>query len=208
MAAGESLGWAINAAFLTAPKPAPVASEITSLTSRMVRSEELAFREFYDHYASRLLGYLLVAAKGQEQLARDALQLTLLRVVRHIRIFDAEEQFWSWLTVLARSSVVDEQRKLGRYLGFLQRLWNSNHVDNAPSHDQSSDLAALLEASLESLGEDDKQLLESKYFNGDSVREISGRCGASEKAIESRLTRVREKLKRQILLRLKVENEN
>ena len=71
----------------------------------MARGNEAAFRAFYDGYFDRLLRYLLVVTNGNEEAAREALQLALVRVVRHVKPFGAEEKFWSWLTVLALSLI-------------------------------------------------------------------------------------------------------
>src|SRR5262249_756562 len=90
------------------------AAEIESLTERMIEGEEEAYREFYGLYFDRLLRYLIVLTRNEDK-AREALQLTLVRVARHAKRFTSEVAFWSWLTVLARSSVVDEGRKAGRY---------------------------------------------------------------------------------------------
>ena len=105
------------------------AVDIAALTRRMVQGDEAGYRMFYELYFHRLFRYLLVVTSGREEAAREALQLALLRVVRHIRKFDSEEAVWSWLTVLARSAVVDEQRKRGRYLSFLDRWFQREQVE-------------------------------------------------------------------------------
>src|SRR3989442_913928 len=99
----------------TMPEEGGPLADTAALTVRMARGDESAYREFYAGYFDRLLRYLLVVTQGREEAAREALQLTLMRVVRHIKKFDTETALWSWLTVLARSSVVDEQRKRTRY---------------------------------------------------------------------------------------------
>src|SRR6185295_14964475 len=81
-----------------------------------------AWVRFHELYSGRLHRYLLVLARGHETEAADALQATLTRIARHIRTFDAEDVFWSWLTVLARSAAVDEARKQQRREGFFARL--------------------------------------------------------------------------------------
>src|ERR1051325_3867078 len=81
------------------------------LTRRLAAGEEAAFREFHVAYFDRLLRYLLVVARGDEDAARDALQETFVRVVRHAKRFDCEDAFWSWLTLLARSAAADGGRK-------------------------------------------------------------------------------------------------
>lgn len=45
--------------------------------------------------------YLLVVTSGDEHATREALQVTMDRVVRHMCEFADEGVFWSWLTVLA-----------------------------------------------------------------------------------------------------------
>jgi len=55
------------------------------------------------------------------------------------------------------------------------------------------------------LPQDERDLLEAKYLDGRSVRQIADMLQISEKAVESRLVRIRRKLKGQMLERLKDE---
>ena len=182
--------------------------EIALLTARMARQDEAAYRQFYARYFDRLLRYLLVVTGGREEAARDALQATMLRIVRHARRFDSEEIFWSWLTVLARSSVVDAERKRKRYFAVLDRFLNSAPPPHVPSPTGADDrFMTLLENNLSGLAAEDRQLIECKYFESQSVREIAGKTGATEKAVESRLARIRRQLKESILNQLRKENE-
>src|SRR5271170_6716645 len=81
----------IIAKMATEPMPPP---DVLTLTARMLRGEEAAFHEFYKLYFNRLLRYLFVVTGGQEEIAREALQLTFVRVARHVRKFDSETAFW------------------------------------------------------------------------------------------------------------------
>ena len=54
----------------------------------------MAWRTFYDAYFDRLWRYLLVVAAGNEDAAREALQATLIRVTRHIKVFRNKETFF------------------------------------------------------------------------------------------------------------------
>ena len=96
--------------------------DIAALTHRMAKGDEWAYHTFYDAYFHRLSRYLLVVTAGDEDAAREAIQATLVRVVRHIKPFPDEAVFWSWLTVLARSALCDQTRKRRRYLAFLGRF--------------------------------------------------------------------------------------
>jgi RNA polymerase sigma-70 factor (ECF subfamily) len=181
------------------------AAEIESLTERMVSGEEEAYREFYSLYFDRLLRYLIVLTRNEDT-AREALQLTLVRVARHAKRFKSEAAFWSWLTVLARSSVVDEGRKAGRYLAFLNRFFVHANVENdALAQNTDTVLSEMLETNLPLLPEDDRALLQMKYFDRASVSEMASRLDSTEKAIESRLARARKALKHLVLAQLKHE---
>ena len=176
----------------------------------MAGGDETAYRKFYDGYFDRLLRYLLVVTGGDEEEAREALQLALVRVVRHVKTFETEEQFWSWLTVLARSALADESRKRRRYFAFLDRF--TRHQETGPfamdNGEADEQLRALLESKLTALPEDERQLVERKYILRQSVREIADGQQTTEKAVESRLSRVRRKLKDAVLAELKNERAN
>ena len=181
--------------------------DISQLTAQMVKGDEMAYRTFYDHYFNRLLRYLLVVTGGREEAAREAIQQTLLRVVRHIKAFDSEETFWSWLTVLARSSIVDEERKRSRYFALLDRFFQRQQLDVGFTEDDTdAHLLELVEKNLALLSDEERDLIERKYLEHGSVKEIAGEMQSSEKAIESRLVRIRKKLREAILAQLKDES--
>ena len=181
--------------------------DVAVLTRAMAKGDEMAYRTFYDAYFDRLLRYLLVVTGGNEEAAREALQLALVRVVRHVKAFEAEEKFWSWLTVLARSALADESRKRRRYFAFLERF--TRHQETGPvamdNGEADEQLRALLESKLTALPDDERQLVEQKYILRQSVREIADGQQTTEKAVESRLSRVRRKLKDAVLAELKNE---
>lgn len=172
-------------------------AEVAQLTARMARSDENAFREFYARYFNRLLGYLLVLTRGQEDSAREALQSAMLRVVKHIKRFDDEDTFWSWLTVLARTTLVDQERKRNRYHAALDRFV---HEDSSAVE---THLLECLKESVATLPAEESGLIEKKYFEEQSVAQIASVMDTTEKAIESRLVRIRQKLKKQTLELLK-----
>ena len=181
--------------------------ETLVLTRALVRGDDAAWRQFHELYSGRLHRYLLVVARGDEDSAAEVLQLTFVRISRHIRAFESEAVFWSWLTVLARSAAVDEARKRQRRIGLLSWFQKQSADSPGPAVDDAeASLRSLLDQSLASLPEEDRQIVVWKYFEGDSVREIAGRLATTEKTIESRLVRLRRSLKETILHSLKHES--
>lgn len=174
------------------------------LTQRLAAGEEEAFREFHRLYFDRLYHFLLAVTRGQEQEAQDALQETLLRLLRHPRVFADENIFWCWLKAVARNAARDGHRKHRRYFALLQNFALGRGRDpREPTGGDDSRLGALLEESLDELEPADRRLMENKYLDGETVRELSTLAGLSEKAVESRLLRLRRHLRARILEKLR-----
>ena len=182
------------------PASAPL-PKVAALTRGMVRGEEGAYRSFYDAYFNRLFGYLFVVTRGDEQAARDAVQATLVRVVRHIKVFPDDAQFWRWLAAVARSAFADERRKHWRYLSFLNRFARHAEIESVGKADLHADehLQTLLQQAILSLDADEQELIEQKYFARCSIREIADQLQSTEKAVESKLVRIRRRLKNAVV---------
>jgi RNA polymerase sigma-70 factor, ECF subfamily len=180
----------------------PQTSAIVSLTRRLADGEDEAFRQFQSLYFDRLYRFLLTVSRGDETQAREALQETLLRVARHARRFDDEEAFWNWLAAVARNAARDAGRKERRYSALLARFTQRSQPA-APALGQEGALAVALEESVGELEPGGRQLIEGKYLDGQSVRELAAQAGLTEKAVESRLLRLRRQLREGILKKLK-----
>jgi RNA polymerase sigma-70 factor (ECF subfamily) len=176
-------------------------SAVASLTRRLAAGEDDAFREFQELYFDRLYRFLLVVARGDETQAREALQETLVRVARHVRSFEDESAFWNWLKAVGRNAARDAGRKQRRYSFLLERFTRSSQP--TPPVRQESSLAAALEESVGELESYDRLLIEGKYLDGQTVKELAAQTGLTEKAVESRLLRLRRQLREGILRKLK-----
>lgn len=186
------------------PEPAP--GSIGLLTSRLAARDEEAFRELHERFFDRLYQFLLVVTRGRADEAQEAVQQTWLRVVRYVRVFDTEEALWDWLKVLARSAARDAGRKQQRYVALLQKF-ALRRQGCAYAREQASGeenrLRSVLEECLEELDPADRQLIENKYVEGLTVKELSALTGLTEKAIESRLLRARRGLRELVLHKLR-----
>jgi RNA polymerase sigma factor (sigma-70 family) len=181
--------------------------EALTWTRALVRGDEEAFQLLYDWYYTRLYRYLLVIASGEESCAQEALQQTMIRVARKVKPMTSHEDFWRWLTVVARNAHRDLIRKQGRYRGMLSRFsdWFSLGVD----HDSGSVPQKIeqmydevLQNVIGALKSEDRTLIEEKHFDGLSVKDIAQKCKMTPKAVESKLTRLRLRIKHELLKRL------
>jgi RNA polymerase sigma-70 factor (ECF subfamily) len=168
----------------------------------LARGDDAAFREFHQLYFDPLYRFLLVLCRGQEHAAQEAVQETFLRVARYARPFDSEEIFWNWLKALARSASRDAGRKQSRYLALLERFalaWRTPPVHEPSREDVLQDT---VEEALDRLEPEDRDLIQEKYLAGATVKELARQRGLTEKAVESRLLRVRRQLREDLMTRL------
>ncbi len=89
------------------------------------------------------------------------------------------------------------QRPRHRAQRHLDRFRLASPPVEAPAADDL--LSDRLQQAMEKLAEADRLLLEQKYFEAATVRDLARAAGTTEKAIESRLARARERLRTFIL---------
>ena len=176
--------------------------DVRAMTRGIREGREDAFEAFYSGYADRMYRYLIVSAKGDEELARDVLQDALLRVVRHLPPLDGPEDLWRYLSVIMRSALVDQLRRAGRNPGSLP----SCREPAVESEEGAGDrMFSLLDDALAALPSDDRRILEAHYFQGASQGEIAGRIELSLKGLAMRLSRLRRRMREFILEGLRRE---
>lgn len=178
-------------------------SVVATLTQRMAKGDEEAFREFHAAYFGRLFRYVLVLMRGDEHAARDVAQETLLRVVRYVRRFEEAAMFWDWLARLARSAAADHGRRASRYRQLLEVFARQPPELSEPMPEDECPSA--LSKCLNALGVNDRALLAQKYEEGSSVRELALSHRVTEEAIESRLARARRVLRDAVFRHLRHE---
>lgn len=182
------------------PVSAPVNSvetkEILALTTAMVRSDEEAWREFHRRYYAALVR--VAAGVAGDSHAEDAVQAAYVRVARHIKPFAEESQFWPWLCRIVRCAAIDQGRgrtAAARLLAKFQ-VWRET-FPTAPS----APIADTLAEALATLPPEDAALLQDHYSAGWTIAELARREGISEKAMDSRLTRLRRRVREKLLTR-------
>jgi len=173
-------------------------SALRALTSGLARGDETAFDRFHEVWFDRLHRYLLVVSGGLEELAGDALQETMIRLIRHAKPFDDEADFWNWLRRIARSALTDQARRWrrsGAHIGGLTEHTQPAATEVTDAEDPATEMKAHLAACLQLLPAEERRLVKGKYLDGRSYAELAEERGISPKAVESRLARARRKLK-------------
>ena len=186
--------------------PADTGPDTQALTRAVRRGDADAFSRFYDRYSFRLYKFLLVLAHGDEHEAREACQATFIKLAKRCDVFDEERRLWAWLCVLARNVFIDHCRSRQRR----DRFESLDAMPGEPTDQMETDhrLGEILREVLAGLPAEERELLQAAYVDKRPLQELAEEAGLTYKAVESRLGRLRQKLKAQLLKDLRRENES
>ena len=179
--------------------------DIQALTRAVRRGDAGAFSRFYDLYSFRLYKFLLVLARGDENEAREVCQAAFIKLARRCDLFDDEGRLWAWLCVLAKNTFVDHYRSRQRLNRFVPL--DALHAEPDGQVNSEHRLSEILREALATLPPDERELIQAAYVDKRPLRELAAEAGQTYKAVESRLGRLRQKLKEQLLKDLRHESE-
>ena len=178
-------------------------ANLKELTKAISKGDEAAFTRFYDLYSLRLYKHLLVLAKGNEAEAREVLQTVVVKLAKGFKVFDEERRMWGWLCRLARNSYVDLCRARRREQRFVSL--EEHKAELVEPRDGDHRLSASLHHALEQLTAEERELIRAAYVDERPLKELANASGQTYKAVESRLARLRRKLKTNLLNHLRHE---
>jgi RNA polymerase sigma-70 factor, ECF subfamily len=153
-----------------------------TLDSERRRRFETVAAEVFDP----LQRYLRRRASAED--AADAFAETMLVVWRRLDDVPPERPL-PWCYGVARRTLANQRRGRRRHLALVQRL-----AAEPVYHTAETDSDPALEAALESLAGDDRELLALWAWEGLEPREIAEVLGLTANAVSLRLTRARKKL--------------
>jgi RNA polymerase sigma factor (sigma-70 family) len=168
--------------------------DIPSLTQGLARCDERAWREFHERYHDFLHG--LAVARGVVPCdAPDLIQRVYLRVLRHPKVFASADAFSGWLACLVRCEAVDAASSRNRRAWLTERFqqWIEARTPE-PEHPQAEQLAV----AMAQLPDNDRAMVRQHYFHGWSHQRIAIDCRISVKAVESKLARLRKRLRQHL----------
>jgi RNA polymerase sigma-70 factor (ECF subfamily) len=182
------------------------APDLRALTRAVRRGDAVAFARFYDLYSFRLYRFLLVLARGDENTAREVCQTVMTKLAKRFAVFDDERQLWAWLCTLTKNAFIDHyraQRHRDRFVSLEEMP-----ASIAGEESSTGQLSEILREALAALPPEEREMLQAAYIDKRSLQELADASGLSYKAVESRLARLRLKLKEQLLKNLRHENES
>ncbi|MBC8353561.1 MAG: sigma-70 family RNA polymerase sigma factor [Planctomycetes bacterium] len=173
---------------------------------RACAGDKQAVGELVDASLEPLFRFSFYRVGRNRHLCEEVVQDTILRAIAELPNYDPERSannVFPWMAGLARNEI---RRALSRELATtsLETLWAKMDEDLRTIFRglESSPLAAdilvreetreMVNATMSQLPQHYREALEAKYVSRRSVREIAAARSASEKSIESLLTRARQ----------------
>ena len=183
-------------------------SSMAELSDAIFAGDAIAFEEFYRRYAPRVYGLLMVLTNARHDLASDLLQTVMLRAARKFQRTVSEEAGWAWLATIARNAVVDHIRTETRRRGREETSAEIVRLERlAEAAGPSAQMIAALEAAIRELAPEQRSLIRQFYFEAVPQIAIAQSNNTTVKAVQSRLARIRQQLKRTLIQILDNENE-
>jgi len=173
------------------------------LVKQLLAGEERAFDQFFEENFARLFRFALTRLSDDPDAAREVAQLTLTRAIRKLHTYKAEAALFTWLCAICRNETSDWLAKQGRYREHIVLTEDLPEVqaavDSLRLPDQMSpekqyrrvELLRLIQVALDKLPPKYGDVLEWKYIEGHSVKEIAERMNIGTEATQSLLARAK-----------------
>lgn len=173
------------------------------LVKKLLAGEERAFDQFFDENFARLYRFALSRLSDDPDAAREVAQISLTRAIRKLHTYRAESALFTWLCAICRNETSDWLAKQGRYRQHIVLTEDFPDiraaVDSLKAPEQMSperhyrrvELLRLIQVALDRLPARYGDVLEWKYIEGHSTREIAERLDIGAEAAQSLLARAK-----------------
>jgi RNA polymerase sigma-70 factor, ECF subfamily len=155
-----------------------------------------SMEEVFDRHFDDVYGYVAYRLAPDREAAQDVTQEVFLAAIECWASYRGEGSLLSWLRGIACRKVADRLRL--RY----QQQRQADPIELAQlataSYESASERASFLAQAMATLPSDYVELLEEKYLDRLTVRQMGEKHARTDKAIESALSRAREMLRQKL----------
>ncbi|MFN2419779.1 MAG: sigma-70 family RNA polymerase sigma factor [Gemmatimonadota bacterium] len=174
------------------------------LVARYLAGESRRFQELVERYQDRMVNFIQRSI-GDRDRAQDLAQEVFIRVYRHLKRFDPEKKFSTWIYTIASNLAKNELRNRSRNpLVLFQTLTSSWEDDHRPLQFEDSSmrpddlyrkrrLQELVEQAAAELPEHHREVFVLREIEGKSYEEIAEITGTQLGTVKSRLNRARNR---------------
>lgn len=156
------------------------------LVSAYLSGDSISIEHLIIRHKDKVFGFILSKVKDVD-LANDIFQDVFIKVINKLQEgkYNEEGKFIAWLMRLAHNMVIDHFRKVSRHrmvrsqdnydvLGFLKEEQHDHEVEAIESHVHLN-----LKTLITHLSEEQREVLEMRYYADMTFKEIAEECGIS-----------------------------
>lgn len=173
------------------------------LVKQLLANDQRAFDRFFEDNFARLYRFARARLGGDQEACREIVQNTLSKSVRKLHTYRAESALFTWLCAICRHEMSDWLAAQKRYREHIVLTEDFPEIEaavdsfRAPSDGNPerqyhrTELTRLIQVALDRLPPKYGNVLEWKYIEGYSVREIGERLELGQEATQSLLARAK-----------------
>lgn len=172
------------------------------LVKQLLAHDEQAFDAFFDDNFARLYRFALTRLSDDPDGTREVVQITLTRAIQKLHTYRGEAALFTWLCAICRNEMSDWLARQGRYREHIVLTEDIPEVaaavdsyqapmDSPEQHAQRLERLRLIQVALDRLPAKYGNVLEWKYIEGYSVKEIAERLEIGNEATQSLLARAK-----------------
>jgi RNA polymerase sigma-70 factor (ECF subfamily) len=177
--------------------------EDLKLARRVSSGDEAAFRQFFDEYYDRVYRFALGRVGDSHHVTEDIVQISFTKALDKMATYRGEAKLFTWICTICRNQITDWQRKHGQAnsrvvlledLPEVQVILDSFHApecDDPLIMSQRDEAVRLIQVVLDQLPARYGNVLEWKFVEGYSAKEIAGRLEMSLDATNSLTARAK-----------------
>ncbi len=171
---------------------------------KILRGDETAFRTLFDDFFPRLYRYAMARLGGDHDASLEIAQQTLCNAIEKLDRYRGEAALYTWVCQICRNNLIDHLRATNREANRVILIEDQPEARavleamTGPATEEPEALARrvelgrLIQSVMDHLTPRQADVLEWKYVDGLSVKEIAARMRVGPKAAESLLTRARK----------------
>jgi len=152
------------------------------------RGKQADFSNVFDRHFEQVYGYVAYRLAPDAEASADITQETFLAACKGWKSYRGDGTALGWLRAIARRKIADHFRARPPAR---EQLPADAAASPSRSPDPTTERATLVARIMRSLSNGQAELLEDKYLEGLSVKQMARRRGASEQSIASALFRAR-----------------
>ena len=156
------------------------------------------FEKVYKEYKTKLFNFLIIKTNGDNHIAEEILSDTIYSALISAPRLKEKDKIFPWLLSIAQRRFYDYLRKVYKDKNLNKKIIENHKINENKKEKSDNEKAIMLDLAMKNIKQKYRKLLELKYKENKSQKEIAKILNKSRSSVESLLYRAREELKKEV----------